>query len=281
MRLQLNPVVPAQGLGWLREGLALWGKRPLAFVSLFVFFLMTVLLMSLLLPVLGGMLGLALLPMLTLGFMIATRGALAGGPVHVLQLVEGLRAVDGARRRAQLLLCAGYALSSLLVMLLASWVDDGLFNELQRELAEASDGKPSDAVQAIASDPRLFNGMVVRLGLVALLSVPFWHAPALVHWGHQGALQALFSSALALWRARGAFAVYMIGLAAMAMGVAFAVTLVALASGSRQWVGLLTLPLALAYTALFYVTLWFSFRDSFVANPAEAAGPTDQALSGP
>ena len=51
--------------------------------------------------------------------------------------------------------------------------------------------------------PRLLGG------LGTLLSIPYWFAPALVHWGGQGVGQSLFSSTLALWRNKGAFTTFM------------------------------------------------------------------------
>ena len=51
-------------------------------------------------------------------------------------------------------------------------------------------------------------GPGTRFGLAACLSVPFWHAPALVYWQGQGVGQALFSSTLAVWRCKGAFLMY-------------------------------------------------------------------------
>ena len=43
------------------------------------------------------------------------------------------------------------------------------------------------------------------------LSIPFWHAPALVYWGGQGWAKSLFFSTVALWRNKGAFALYGLG----------------------------------------------------------------------
>lgn len=264
MGLRLHPVAPRQGLRWVRQGFTLWTRRPLAFVGLFTFFLFAVLLLVALVPVLGGLLGMALLPMLSLGFMIASRGAAAGGPVHALQLIEGLRHPDRAQRRAQWLLCGGYALASMVVITTADWVDGGLFEALQREMAE-SGGEASPKFDAILADPRLLQGMLVRVGLAGLLSVPFWHAPALVHWGGQGALQALFSSTVALWRTRGAFTLYMLGWAGAMLAVAGVVALVGSLLGARQVLGILTLPIGLVFSAAFYVSLWFCFADTFGA----------------
>ena len=69
--------------------------------------------------------------------------------------------------------------------------------------------------------------------LGALLSVPFWHAPALVHWGGQGVAQALFSSTLALWRNKAAFALNGLLWFAAFMTMSGIVTLLFTALGSR------------------------------------------------
>ena len=263
MGLRLLPVASRQGKAWIQQGLALWWRRPFAFVGLFTFFLMSVLLMMALIPVLGGALAMALLPMLSLGFMIASRSTLHGGPVKALQLIEGLRHPVPAQRRAQWILCGLYALGTMAVITLADAVDAGLFEELQRLMAQGSDSKTALRIDAILADPRLLQGMLLRFGLAGVLSVPFWHAPALVHWGGQGVVQALFSSTLALWRTRAAFSLYMLGWAGLVLGVALGVALIALLTGARQILGLLTLPIGLAFSAAFYVSLWFSFSDTF------------------
>ena len=264
MGLRLHPVAPRQGLIWIRQGFALWWRRPLAFVGLFTFFLFSVLLLMVLVPVLGGPLGMALLPMLSLGFMVAARSAASGGPVHALQLIEGLRHPDRVQRRAQWLLCGAYALGSMAVISLSDWVDGGLFEDLQRLIAQTSaDSKPSPEIDAILADPRLAQGMLVRVGLAGLLSVPFWYAPALVHWGGQGARQAMFTSTLALWRTRGALTVYMLGWLGAMLAAAAVVMGIGLVTGARSALGLLTMPVGLVLSATFYVSLWFSFADTF------------------
>ncbi|MBP6899748.1 MAG: hypothetical protein KBC73_06660 [Burkholderiaceae bacterium] len=263
MGLRLHPVAARQGWQWLRQGLVAFARRPLAFAGLFATFLMAVLLLAVLVPVVGGALGLGLMPMLGLGFMIATVSARRDGPVHALQLVQGLRHPDRARKRAQWLLCGAYLLGSVLVITLAEWVDGGTLVELQRQLAESPPGQPNAAVGQLLADPRFVNGMLVRLGLGALLSVPFWHASALVHWAGQGAGQALFSSSLAVWRARGAFVVYLAGWALAALALGAAVTLLVALTGAQALLGWMALPLGLAFTSAFYVSVWFSFADSF------------------
>ncbi|MFX8047562.1 hypothetical protein ABTK64_19815, partial [Acinetobacter baumannii] len=84
----------------------------------------------------------------------------------------------------------------------------------------------TEAIALAATDPRLLWGLLTRLGLVTLLSVPYWHAPALVHWGGQGVAQALFSSSLALWRNRAAFVLNALLWGALLFAVAGVVSLV-------------------------------------------------------
>ena len=259
MGLPLHSPPARRGFAWLRMGLATFVRRPLAFVGLFAFFLFSAILLMLL-PWIGGLLGLSLLPMLTLGFMIATRNTLAGQPISALQLFDGFRTGSKAQRRAQALLCVAYGAGSVAVFMLAGWFDDGAFERFQ--IARATPGTTWDDLAKLLADSRLGQGMLVRLGLAGLLSIPFWHAPALVHWAGQGALQSLFSSTLALWRARGAFVCYALGWAGVMLLMALGISALFLLGG--QWVmGMLSMPIALAVSAAFYVSLWFSFVDSF------------------
>lgn len=277
MGLSLLQVAPAQGLAWVRKGLALWAKRPLSFGGLFVFALIGAMLLSVV-PVLGGLLIAAALPLMSLGFMAASRSALAGRLVHIGHLVEGLRHPDRARRLSQLQLGLIYAVGTTLVLALADWVDGGKFEQLQMALAQASgSGKHAPDVEAALADPQLQWGMLVRLGLTAALSVPFWHAPALVHWGGQGALQALFSSTLAVWRARGAFVLYLLGwVGAMAAG-ALLMVLLGLVPGVRALQSVIALAIGLTVSAAYYVSLWFTFADSFGLGSDDAAGTSGSA----
>jgi len=243
----------------------------MGFIGLFLFFLFGVMLVMMLVPVVGGFLGLAASPLLTLGAMIAARAVQQDQAVHALQLFEGLRGPSAVRRRSLLWLCAVYGACSVAVLVLADQLDAGAFQRLQ-VAAMTPDTKPEDLVR-LASVPSLGPVMALRVGLITLLSVLFWHAPALVHWGGQGAAQALFSSTVAVWRNRGAFAVYALGWIGVAATVGLVVTLVAVLVGQRQIVGLMTMPLGLIMTAAFYASLWPVFADSF-ADDDQGHGPT-------
>lgn len=275
MALSLKTPHPARGAQWVRDAFRLFGKRPMAFAGLFFVFLFVALLIGLL-PLVGPLLQMAMLPLLSLGFMLASASALQGGPVHPGQFFEPL-AGDARRRSRVLALCLAYGLSAVALLLLANVVSGGQLGELQRVVGtgQATQGE----IDALAADRGVFTGTVFALLGAALLSVPFWHAPALVYWGGQGVAQSLFSSTLAVWRAKGAFVVYALawfGMAALS-GLVTAMLLGLL--GAAQFVGLAALSFGLLFSTAFYVSLVFSFHDCFgqAGTPADAPPAADAA----
>jgi len=93
--------------------------------------------------------------------------------------------------------------------------------------------------------------------------VPFWHAPALVLWADQGVAQALFSSTLALWRSKGAFALYGLAWVALVLGLATAATLLLSLLGMPQVAPAAAVPIVVTCMTAFYASLYFTFIDSF------------------
>jgi hypothetical protein len=270
--MKLQQVPARQGALWVRQGFLIFFKHPLAFSALFAAFLFGILFLATL-PWLGPLLSLAALPLVTVGFMIATRQALEEKTNSTpMVFVQPLKA-QAKNRRALLQLGLIFAVCSLIVMALAAWVDGGAFAKLQTVMMDDK-AKPED-LRAVLDDPRLTWGMMIRFGLAALLSVPFWHAPALTHWAQQSWGKALFSSWMACWRNKGAFLVY--GLTWMAVIVLFAVlsSLVLMALGQPRWVVLISLPAVLMFSTVFYASLYFTYMDCFSDNSPTAAPEMD------
>jgi hypothetical protein len=258
MALSLKTVPARQGALWMRDGFRLFSQHPLAFSLMFVVF-MAAAMVSAALPYVGSLAMLCAVPLLGLGFMIGAESALNKGPIHPGQFIQPFK-VPAEQRRAQLILCLGFGLATLAVLWLAHEVDGGSFNQLQRLLAEQA---PQSEIDELLNDDGLRMGFFIRFGLAALISTVFWHAPALVHWGQQGAAQALFSSAVAMWRNKAAFVVYLLSWLAI-VGVFGVVTSLALSLlGMRQLLGLVVLPAGLIFSTIFYVSLLFTFSDSF------------------
>lgn len=271
--LLLQTLPARQGVLWVRRGFALFMRRPMGFTLLFLSFLFVALfVMSL--PMVGPIVVMMALPLLSLAFMVATRGALGGKPVHPGQYVELVGGRQKARRRELIKLCVVYGLATAFIAALCDWVDGGSFEQLHVEMM-VEGGEPG----VLLTDARLQFGLLLRVALTTLLALPFWHAPALVWWGQQGTAQSLFSSWIACWRNRGALMVY--GLAWVVLVVAFTLlvgTVFALL-GARQMAGIAALPAGLMFSCAFYVSLYFTFSDSFgwTTTAAGTDQPNDQA----
>jgi ABC-type multidrug transport system fused ATPase/permease subunit len=259
MALSIRQAAPAEGMQWMRDAFRLFTRRPLPFTGMFVAFLVVALLVTIV-PLAGGLLMLMSLPLLSLGFMLASRAAQNDLPLHPGLFVEALRG-ERTRRNAVLALCATYALSTMLIMTLSEWIDGGSFERLQHLMAKGDEGRAE--MEAILADPRLVWGLVTRFGLAACLSVPFWHAPALVYWQGQGVGQALFSSTLALWRCKGAFLVYSLAWVAVILVFGAIAALVFTLLDARQMAGLIAMPAGLMFSTVFYVSLLFTYEGCF------------------
>ena len=70
--MKLNVVPAKTGSLWVRQGIRIFWKQPLALSGLFFMFMASMSIMSIV-PVVGGFLALVLLPAASLGFMAATR----------------------------------------------------------------------------------------------------------------------------------------------------------------------------------------------------------------
>ena len=238
MKLQI--VTPRRGLEWVRQAFHVFTRQPLSFATLFAICLFAFLMLGLV-PFVGSIAVLILPPAGSLLFMIASRLASAGAKPMPMAIVE-LAGAGRARLLALLKLGLVYAASTFFVFWLA--------------------------------DPRLQFGLLLRLVFAGALSVPFWHAPALVYWGGQGWAKSLFFSTIALWRNKGAFAVY--GLAWMALWMVL-LAIVSLGVGlvGPQRFTIVATPLTLVFSTVFYASLWFTFADCFAPAPSDAEQPDD------
>ena len=259
MTLILKSVPAARGPRWIVEAFRLFAQRPLVFTMMFAVFLFAALVVSLV-PLLGGLVQMAALPLLSLGFMIASRSALKGGPVHPSQFIEPLRGNAG-QRRSLLLLCAIYGVSALLILLLADAVSSHAWARLQALMMQGDKGQAE--IDALLAEPGVATAVILALVLGSALTVPFWHAPALVYWGGQGVAQSLFSSTLAVWRCKGAFLSYSLAWAAVIGVFGLLAALIFGLVGMPQLANVLGVPAGLAFSTVFYISLLFTFTDSF------------------
>jgi hypothetical protein len=259
MQLHLQQVPAGNGRLWIRHGFKIFRRQPLAFSGLLGLALLASMLLGAL-PFIGPVLGLAAIPVCSLGFMLATHLALQRKTPSVEVFIAPFK-LTRERRRHQLALCSGFALAMLLILFAADQIDGEVTRALMTLMKNDAN---ADAIAAVAADPRLIWGFAARALGMTLLSIPYWHAPALVHWGGQSAAQALFSSTLALWRNKGAFALNALLWAALAFGCSGLISIVFGLLGLLQLAPLASIACFLVLMSVFYASLYFSFVDCFM-----------------
>jgi hypothetical protein len=273
--VRIREVPAAAGLRWIRLGWRAFARQPAGFLGMFALFLLVGVLWSLPLGVvlvpLGQALGLGTapaqllgflpMPLLTLGFMAATEAVTNDLRIRPALMFQALR---GPRARPRSLLAVG--LGYVVLAALAWWVGDSVDHGeasawLSRPItAPAQAGEPA-AIKPLSDAAQL--ALLVKTAIVALGSVPLWHAPALVAWARQGAAKAMFASVLGLWRSRAALALNLLGWLGIMLGFSIACgVLMAILQGSVLVVAVMVVG-AWVLTAWFYAALWFGFQDTF------------------
>ena len=262
-------VLPAQaGVDWFKAGVRLFLRQPLALAGLFFMFFLFTGLLAMLVPLLGPLLALALVPAGTVGMMAACHEVAQQRPPMPAVLLTALR-TDAPRRRAVLVLGAVYVSGLLLAMLAAMLTEGGA---LLRELMAAPD---QAAAQALLRERQreLLAPMAVMMTLQLLLTALLWFAPALVHWRRVPALKSLFFSAVVFWRNWRAFALFALASGGAMLALVAAVMLLGGALGQPALALRLAQPLALLFTVISFPCMLLSFQDCFGPLEDEAAAP--------
>ncbi len=259
--MKLNIVPARTGFQWVKLGCQTFFKQPLALAGLFFMF-MAVMSVLAIVPVLGNVLALALLPAATLGLMVATQEAAKGKFPMPSILLTAFRAAR-PQMRSMLVLGGIYAACFLLVMGFSSLFDGGKFAKLYlvggsitRELVMEDDFQLS---------------MWITMALYLPLSMMFWHAPALVYWQGMPPVKSLFFSLMACVRNFAAFATYgltWLGVFALA---GMAISLLAAAVGGPAAATAVMFPVAMLMAAMFFTSIYFTVRDCFEATPGESS----------
>ena len=254
--MKLNVVEARTGSKWVRQGIRVFWKQPIAMSGLFFLF-MAIMSLSALLPIVGSFIALTLLPAATLGLMAASREVDLGKFPMPTILAIAFRA-SKERKRDMAILGLLYALGFVGVMGISALMDGGGFAKLYLV------GGKLDAETIM--DPNFQNAMWLSLLLYMPLSMVFWHAPALVHWHGVPALKSLFFSTVACLRNWRAFLVFGLMWTVVFMSTALMVSLVSGLMGDGELVSMTLLPAMLMLAAMFFCSVYFSFRDCFVSD---------------
>jgi len=254
--------LPAKsGWLWVKEGFALFRKQPAEMSTLFMAYMFLMLVVGLV-PLLGQVLPLFLVPIFSIGFLQACANIERGQRVFPNLLLTGFR--SPARNRL-LQLGVLYLLAAILAVAVSSIVDGGVFWQAmsgQRGL-EAETVRDSNMVLAM-----LFAATVYTPAAMA-----FWYAAPLIAWQEMGVAKAIFYSFFAVRRQGRAFLVY--GLAWVALGVflpVLASLVIALLFEKAIITVMVLLPLSIVLTVVMYCSFYPTYTHVFgKPDPAPAA----------
>ncbi|MBI5907073.1 MAG: BPSS1780 family membrane protein [Polaromonas sp.] len=245
-------IVPARtGITWVKLGIQTFLKQPLALAGLFFLYMAAATLASLI-PFVGVVLALAIVPAATLGLMAATQEAAKGRFPMPAILLSAFRAGQ-QRGRAMLVLGFLYAAACLLIVSVVP-----LFFDV-----------PVSRDNALS--PEMQGVMLAIMVAYLPVSVLFWHAPALVYWYGVAPVKSLFFSAVVCFRNAGAYALFGITWMAVLGFIGVGVTLLVGLLASPEAAAALIMPVALLMAAMFSTSIYFTFQGSFEASPPDDA----------
>lgn len=276
MRLLLHKVPAAHGQRWITQGWQAFRKAPLSLMALMATYFIAHALLELL-GLLGSLLRLVSAPLLTLVFMLAVHRLLQGKPIRFSIWAEPFRLT---RERSLSLIQLGllFMVAAVGVQQLAAWVGGADLERFEQAAAAAMALEDPAAAQAALgaamteasqSSSVQMAQLVGALGML-IVSLPFWHAPALVHWGGHGVGKALFSSLIAIWTNRAAFLINGLLWALISAFAAMLFLLAASGLGMPTALALLGMPLVLLMLSVLGASAYFVFVDCFrfAAEPA-------------
>jgi hypothetical protein len=254
--ISLNVVPARTGIAWVKMGIKTFFKQPLALGGLFF---MNVALTQILglLPGIGFILAVGLIPAFNAGLLVATQQAEQNKFPMPLTLFSAFRQ---NKKNTKSILTLGVIYVLIAVVLIT------LFNLIFIDPSNSSlivDGKINEKLVG-NSDFQLASMVVLTLQLP--IGMLFWHAPALVHWHEVSPIKALFFSFVACFKNLSAMVVYFsMWLVVFLLG-GFILTVVTAAIGSESILPLLILPAGLLMAAMFFTSIYFSFKDSFTTE---------------
>ena len=255
--MKLNIVPASTGVQWVRSGIQTFWRYPMALSALFFLCMAAMSLVSMI-PMIGPVLALALLPMSSLVMMVGATESLRGRLPSPSLVLVGVRSGQ-MRLQYMLQLGAFYAVSFLGVIGLSALLDGGGFAQVYLGFAPMT--------IEMATAPDFQTAMWFTLLVYIPLSLVFWHAPGLVHWHGIAPFKAMFFSWIACarnWRAFAMFFLAWIGVF-MVSGLVLSLAVGLLAAAVGPLASGLMVGSAMLLAAIFFTTVVITFRDCFSA----------------
>ncbi|CAB3721675.1 BPSS1780 family membrane protein [Trinickia soli] len=263
--MQLTEVPAKTGYVWYRQGIWLFRRNPLGFLAIFFTYLLAMWAVSMI-PIIGALLPLVLIPGVAVGFMAACRDTVAGKLVFPTVLAEGFRA-HGATASIRLLELGGvYVVAIALVFASSALVDGGTLFKLMM-------GTQAATPETLAGSPLLLPALV-SFACYVPVAMLFWFAPVLTAWHDISPVKAMFFSLMTCWRNRGAFIVYGALWLLTAIVVSTGLSLLMDAIGAREYAFGVLFPASMTLTTMLYCSFYATYRGCYgVQEPGRTDAP--------
>ncbi|MGF6904311.1 BPSS1780 family membrane protein [Paraburkholderia sp. GAS348] len=259
--MQLIEVPAKTGYVWFRQGIWLFRKNPLAFLTLFFTYLLVMTLASQI-PVIGGVLPLVFIPGIAVGFMAACRNTIAGKPVFPTILVDGFHSYGPVVAKRLLLLGVLYVVAMALVLAGSALADGGMLLKVMLGMATMD----QDAI----ANSNIPLAVITAFAFYIPVAMIFWFSPVLIAWHDVPPVKAMFFSIVSCWRNRGAFIVFGALWFAVATTVSFGLTALMQALGAGDFAFAILMPATMIVTTMLYCSFYATYRGCFGVQTPEA-----------
>ncbi|MDP5008867.1 MAG: BPSS1780 family membrane protein [Glaciimonas sp.] len=252
---------------WIKKGFALFRKQPVEISTLFLAYMFLMLTVGVI-PLLGQLLPMILLPVFSMAFMQACVHIEQGKRVFPNVLLTGFRS---PQLKSLIILGVLHLIVAIMVIGGSALFDDGALWQVMTGQIQL-DAKTAKEIDISTS-----------ILFAALFYIPFamafCYAAPLIAWKKMRVFQALFYSFFAVWTQFKAFMTY--SLVWMAIGIILPsiISLIsALLFNSPSIAVMLLLPLSLLMTVVLYCTFYQAYTDVF-GVPDEANGDSAPIVS--
>lgn len=241
---------------WVKEGFALFRKQPAELSTLFFGYMFLMLALGII-PVIGQLLPLILVPLFSMTFMHACVHIETGKRVYPNLLLVGFRspAVRNLVKLGTL-----YLVAAIVAVGASSLIDGGVF-------WQAITGQIAlDTETVRASNMTL--AMLFAAAVYTPAAMAFWYAAPLIAWQNMSVGKAIFYSFFAVRRAGKAFLVY--GLAWVTIGMILPVivsSIIGMLLNSSTASIFLLLPMSLVLTVIMYCSFYPTYTHLFGPAP--------------
>lgn len=248
----MEKISASTGWLWVKEGFALFRKQPAEITTLFLSYMFTMLVIGII-PIVGQILPLILVPAFSMAFLQACVHVELGQRVYPNLLLTGFRSPAFP---ALLKLGVLYMLATILSLGASTLVDGGLLWKVITGQIDLNDKSLQNA--------NLLLPMLVTAALYTPVAMAFWNAAPLVAWKEMGISKAMFYSFFSVQRAGRAFLVYGLAWAAIGIVVPSIVSALALALFGKTVIAIVfLLPLSLTLTAVMYCSFYPTYTYIF------------------